>query len=225
MLDAGSHVLGGKLDRACARRSRDRRSARTARRLAFLRASRAFGEAPAPNHLLVMADGTADSVDVELAGKGGSLDVLALEATVQPKAGPRIAEADCAPGARGEVYRCHRAGDCRPPEQRRRRVLRGPRHGRAHTRGDPCFSRSGTAKVIGPDVDLTPLSAFVSSTSGWIAGRGSLEVDSTRAVRARKGSAHVRLAKSASRFVARGRRRTRCIGRRCTCRRVARDRK
>ena len=54
--------------------------------------------------------------------------------------------ADCAPGAGREVCRCHRAGDCRSPEQHRRRVLRGSRHGRADTRGDPSLSRSGTSQ-------------------------------------------------------------------------------
>ena len=98
------------------------------------------------NDLLVMADGTADSVEVELAGKGGSLDVLALEATIEPKAGPRIA------GLTARLERADKSVDVAVPEivvhrsNDRRRCLRGPRRGRADTRGDPSLSRSATSQ-------------------------------------------------------------------------------
>jgi hypothetical protein len=130
--------------------------------------------------LMVIAEGTRDTVDVAVAGSGGSVDVVALEATVEPRGALRVSHLS---------VRAERAG--------RVMVLSSPEITFGHDVvdvarvrlegvGQPVeaelhqVNRRTFARVVAPDIDFAAVSAFLWPNTGRLSGHGNIfaEIDS-----------------------------------------------
>jgi phage baseplate assembly protein gpV len=143
--------------------------------------------------LQVLAEGTSQSLNVEVAGGGGTLDVLELRALVEPRAPLRVADLSA------RVERAGQSVGVKAPEivvnapavdvpQLEIQGLGKPIDADVHYA--PGRLR---ARLTGPDVDLAPLSGILTSTSGRIAGRGAIDVDIDASLRATRATARLRL--------------------------------
>jgi hypothetical protein len=143
--------------------------------------------------LQVIAEGTSQSLNVEVAGGGGTWDVLALQARVQPRAPLRVADLSA------RVERGGQSVGLKAPEI----VVDAPRFDvpffQIQGLGQPIDAQIHyapgrlRAQLAGPDVDLAPLSGILTSTSGRIAGRGAVDVDIDTSPRAPRATARLRL--------------------------------